>query len=148
MLLRTAAKGNAAAFFSLEMTKEQLGARMLTDLAYVQSQPVLYEDILNRRIRDERHRRRLDDAKASLETLSIFIEEQRGLTVSEIAARSRKIAAKLERDGKTLRIIFVDHMMLVQAADRYSGNRVREVGEISEGLTLLAQELDVAVVCA
>lgn len=146
MLLRSAKDGNAAAFFSLEMTKEQLGARMLTDLAYVGGQAIFYEDILNRRITDERVKRRLVDARERLKSLPVHIEEQRGLTVSEIAARSRKLAAKLEREGQSLKLVFVDHMMLVKATDRYSGNRVREVGEISEGLTLLAQELDCAVV--
>ena len=80
-------------------------------------------------------RRRLDVAHEALAQLPIKIEEQRGLTVAEIAARSRKHAAALLRKGQQLRVIFVDHMMLVRSSDRYSGNRVREVGEISEGLT-------------
>lgn len=146
MLWRTADVGNSAIFYSLEMTKEQLGARLLTDISYVRQSPIEYRDILNRANVDEYRRKRLADAKTKLDALPINIEEQRGLTVSEIASRSRKIAVQRAKEGKPLKIIFVDHMMLVRSTDRYSGNRVREVGEISEGLTLLAQELDVAIV--
>lgn len=146
MLWRTAEAGNSAVFYSLEMTKEQLGARLLTDLAYVRQDPIEYQDILNRTGIDARRRERLNDARAKLAELPINIEEQRGLTVSEIAARSRKIAVQRAKEGRPLKLIFVDHMMLIRSTDRYSGNRVREVGEISEGLTLLAQELDVAIV--
>jgi replicative DNA helicase len=146
MMLRAGAKGCPSILFSLEMTREQLGARMLTDMAYTAANPIHYEGILNRRITEGRDLDRLRAARDRLKGLPIFIEEQRGLTVSEITARSRKIAAKLHEAGTPLKAIFVDHMMLVRASDRYSGNRVREVGEISEGLTLLAQDLDVAVI--
>lgn len=146
MLWRAAEKGNAAAFFSLEMTKEQLGARLLTDISYVRSHPVEYQDILNRKEIDQHRRKLLAEGRDRLAALPINIEEQRGLTVSEIAARSRKIASERARENRPLKLIFVDHMMLVRSTDRYSGNRVREVGEISEGLTHLAQELDVAIV--
>jgi replicative DNA helicase len=144
-MLRTAKAGNSALFFSLEMVKEQLGARMLTDLAYDHMLPIVYEDVLNRCV-EPRARRRLDAAAEALAKLPVHIEEQRGLTMADVAARSRKIAAALLREGKQLRVIFIDHMMLMRSSDRYAGNRVREVGEISEGLTELAQELDVAVV--
>lgn len=146
MLWRAADAGNSAIFYSLEMTKEQLGARLLTDISYVRQSPIEYRDILNRADVDDQRRERLAKARERLAALPINIEEQRGLTVSEIASRSRKIAAQRKREGRPLKLIFVDHMMLVRSTDRYSGNRVREVGEISEGLTHLAQELDVAIV--
>ena len=142
-LMRTAKTGIPAAFFSLEMTREQLGSRMLAD--DTRNAPIMYEDILNRRI-DSCRRPRLEEAQSRLAQLPINIEEQQGLSVAEIAARSRKIAATATRAGQRLRVIFIDHMMLVRSSDRYAGNRVREVGEISEGLMALAQELDIAVV--
>ena len=131
-MLRTADAGNAAIFFSLEMVREQLGARMLTDLAYDHARPIFYEDVLNRRI-DARARQRLEVAHDKLRRLPIHIEEQRGLMVAEIAARSRKFAASQLRAGKQLRVIYVDHMMLVRSSDRYRGNRVREVGGDQRG---------------
>ena len=49
-MLRTAKAGNPAMLFSLEMTRVQLGARMLTDLAYDHKHPITYEDVVNRRV--------------------------------------------------------------------------------------------------
>ena len=143
---RAAQAGHGVAFFSLEMQKEQLGARLMTDLAYTAESPIYYSDILNRRLDDEHKLRRLEAAAARLAGLPAMIEEQRGLTLSEIAARSRKLAAAFERKGKRLEVVFVDHIGLVRASNRYAGNRVREVAEISDGLATLAKELDVAVV--
>ena len=79
-------------------------------------------------------------------SLSIEIDEQPALTVSQIAARARKHAQWLERQGRTLDLVVVDHMHLVRASDRYSGNRVNEITEISAGLKALAKELNVPVV--
>ena len=68
------------------------------------------------------------------------------MTVSQIAARARRRNLQLARKGKRLGAIFVDHLHLVRASRRYSGNRVGEVTEISGSLKSLAKELDVAVV--
>lgn len=144
-LRKAAAKDHSAMFFSLEMTKQQIGARMLADAAFTASNPIMYEDILNRRI-DERGRARLVEARAMLRKLPISIQEERGITLAEIAARARKHASALDRDGQRLDVIFVDHIGLVRASNRYAGNRVREVAEISDGLATLAKELDTSVV--
>lgn len=142
---KAAARGHASMFFSLEMTKQQMGARLLADMAFTASSPIHYEDILNRRI-DDRGRQRLSDARKALMGLPLVIQEERGITLAEIAARSRKHAAALDRDGRRLDVIFVDHIGLVRASNRYAGNRVREVAEISDGLATLAKELDASVV--
>jgi len=132
-------------FFSLEMTGKQLGSRLLTDIAYTHSDPIFYQDVLKRKI-DDRQRARLMQAREFIASLPIIIEEQRGLTISDIMARSRKVARKFEDDGGSLDVIFVDHMLLVKPSQRYSGNRVREVAEISDGLATLAKQLNCAVV--
>lgn len=145
LVLGAAKKGFASQFFSLEMTGEQLGARFLTDLAYTAQRPIFYEDIVKRNI-EERELARLHEAQTRLERLPLKIEEQSGLSLSEIAARARKHAADLDRNGEKLELLVVDHMGLVKASSRYAGNRVREVAEISSGLAVLAKELDTAVV--
>lgn len=145
IVLGAAKKGFASQFFSLEMTGEQLGARLLTDLAYTAQRPIFYEDIAKRNV-DERDLARLVQAQQRLEGLPLKIEEQRGLTLSEICSRARKHAAELDRNGEKLELIVVDHMLLVKASQRYAGNRVREVAEISDGLATLAKELETAVV--
>ncbi len=146
-VLKAAAAGHACLFFSLEMVGEQLGARLLTDLAWTQARPVHYEALLHRRT-DEvgpHERRRLDEAHAKLGSLPVMIEEQRGLTLAEISARARKVANAMDRAGRRLDLVVVDHMLLVRPASRYSGNRVQEVREISDGLATLAKELDVSM---
>lgn len=143
--LRAARKGHGVAFFSLEMVGEQLGARLLTDLAFQHKSPIHYEDLLHRRL-DDRQRKLIRDQAAALKALPVHIVEQRGLTISEIAAKSRKIAADFDRHGRQLEVIYVDHMLLVRASQRYAGNRVREVAEISDGLATIAKDLNVAVV--
>lgn len=144
-LLRAAKAGHGCMFFSLEMTERQLGARMLTDVAYIKDRPILYQDVLRRKVVDL-DRPRLIQARDILAKFPITIEEQRGLTITDIATRSRKLAAQYDKDGETLDVVFVDHMLLVKPSSRYSGNRVREVAEISDGLASLAKELDCAVV--
>lgn len=144
-LLRTAKAGHGCQFFSLEMTERQLGARMLTDIAYNSQRPIMYQDVLRRQVQDL-DRPRLMQAHAILDKLPISIEEQRGLTISDIIARARKLADKYDKDGGTLDVVFVDHMLLVRPSSRYAGNRVREVAEISDGLASLAKELQCAVV--
>lgn len=144
-LRKAAARNHAAMFFSLEMTKQQMGARLLADMAFTAANPILYEDILNRRVGD-RDRQRLAEARGMLRNLPIVIQEERGISLAEISARARKHAAALDRDGQRLGVIFVDHIGLVRASNRYAGNRVREVAEISDGLATLAKELDTSVV--
>lgn len=144
-LLTAARAGHGCVFFSLEMTGKQLGSRLLTDLAYTRGRPIFYQNILRRDV-SEMDRGRLQRAEEILSKRPLRIEEQRGLTIADIAARSRKWADAFERDGGFLDVIFVDHMLLVRPTSRYSGNRVREVAEISDGLASLAKELNCAVV--
>lgn len=146
MSLLTAAKaGSSCLFYSLEMGAEQIGARLLTDLAYSIAQPIFYEDVLHRRV-DERQRARLARAADLLDQLPVLVEEQRGVTVGELCAKTRKQRGKLFREGKRLDIIFVDHILLLRPSSKHAGNRVREVAEISDALATLAKELEVAVV--
>lgn len=144
-LLRAGKAGVHADMFSLEMQREQLGARMLTDLAFTNASPINYEDVLRRNI-DMLQRKRLEDAAATLMDLPLRIEEQRGLTMADITARMRKRANALARANKKLEVVFVDHILLVRASNRYAGNRNREVGEIADQLATIAKELDVAVI--
>jgi replicative DNA helicase len=141
-------KGHATMFFSLEMVGVQIGARLLTDLAYTTPSPVMYEDIIMKRkeLIGDIGRRRINGAQELLDKLPLKIDEQRGLAMADIVARSRKHANELARYGEKLELIVVDHIGLVKPSSRYAGNRVREVAEISDGLATLAKDLDCAVV--
>lgn len=141
---RAAHSGLGAVVFSLEMTRKQMGARLAADLAYVASDRICYEDIGKKRINGQRQVSRLENAAELAE--AIRIEEQRGVTVSEIAAKCRRIANEFDGTGKRLDVVFVDHIGLVKASSRYAGVRHREVAEVTDGLATLAKELDCAVV--
>lgn len=143
-LRRAAAAGHRCIFFSLEMTAEQIGARLLADVAYTQAAPIAYEDIEAKRI-DDRARSRLHAATETIANLPIVIEEQRGLTVAELCARTRKHQTRLSRDGTALDLLVVDHIGLLRPSSRYAGNREREMAEISDALATLAKDLDIAV---
>lgn len=147
-ILKSAKAGHASLFLSLEMTAEQLGARLLTDMAYQHRQPIYYEDIVNKNHASigEPEMRRLQDAHRLLKTLPVAVEQKFGMTMSEVTARARKAAAALDRQGKKLELIFVDHMLLIAASNRYAGSRNNEVREYAEGLKALASELDVSMV--
>jgi replicative DNA helicase len=86
------------------------------------------------------------DAVRDLRDLPLVIDPQPSLTVAQISARARKHARALERQGKTLDVVYVDHIHIIRPNDRYRGNRTAEITEISAALKALAKELDVAVV--
>lgn len=144
-LRRAGSAGLNCLCFSLEMGAEQLGARLLADLAYTQVSPIDYEAVEQRRL-DERQRDRLARAAEIAAKLPVVVEEQRGLTVAELCARTRKQQAKLGRNSSQLDVLIVDHIGLLRASSRYAGNREREVAEISDALATLAKDLDIAVV--
>ena len=85
------------------------------------------------------------DAARELRNLSLIIDPQPSLTVSQIAARARKHARALKRQGKTLDVVYVDHIHIIRPNDRYRGNRTAEITEISSALKALAKELNVAL---
>lgn len=142
--LNAAKAGANVLIFSLEMTAEQIGARLLTDLAYTSIDPVKYQ----RRSGGlaERHRNLIEQASKRLQALSIKVCDRSGITVEDIAVLSRMHAQELRQKGKTLDLVMVDHIGLITPTDAYRGNRVREVAEATQGLANLAKRLDIPVV--
>lgn len=126
-------------FFSLEMNDLSLSRRFMSDILFDE-----YE-LPHFKIRsgnfNEQDFSRLRDAALALAELPLRIEQQAGLTLSQISARARQTKRREKLD-----FIVVDHMGHVQASDRYRGNKVNEVGETSSGLLRLAKELDIAVI--
>jgi replicative DNA helicase len=131
-------------FFSLEMTAAELTIRAIADLCYDPRQPISYSELQRGNITDADWDR-IEDARRLLHTIPFVIEEQPALTVSQIAARTRKEQQRAERQGAALDIVVVDHVHRMAATNRYAGNRVHEVSEISAGLKDLAKELRIPV---
>lgn len=144
-MLRTAKAGHGVLMFSLEMSANSLAARCLSDLSWSNQKSIPYSLAMSGRLKDH-------DADiwggvaANFATLPLVIDDQRGLTMAEIGARTRAEAQRMERNGIRLGLVIVDHLGLVKPSGRYAGNKVNEVGEVSDALATLAKEQDVAVV--
>ncbi len=122
------------AFFSLEMSKEQLTIRLLcaeaqVDASKVRSGYLKASDFP-----------KLTQAADILSQAPLFIDDSAGLTVREMRGKARQL--KLEHD---IGLIVVDYLQLMQGSEK-SDNRVQEISEISRFLKLLAKELNVPVV--
>src|SRR5262249_16385940 len=133
-----------AIFFSLEMPAKTLSGRALTDAIFDHRDPIAYFDAANGRLTDFQAQRIID---AQREFRPPFeIDPQGGLTVSQIAARARRHQQTLARQGKTLDTVWIDHLHLIRASERYRGNATAEMTETSSALKELAKELNVPVV--
>ena len=126
----------SVAFFSLEMSKEQLVNRMLCAEANIDSQ----------RLRiGEMNDKDWDALWAACDTMSkakIYIDDTAGITVMDMRSRARRLKAEHGLD-----LIVVDYLQLMQGSGKRntSGDRQQEVSEISRSLKALARELDVPV---
>lgn len=137
--------GNGVYFVSLEMSDQDLADRALAAMAYTNvGEAITYSDIRKGDISPEAEWR-LGEVAERLQALPFVIEQESNLSVPQISARVRHAKAKMERDGKKLTLVVVDHVGLVKSSDRYSGARHNEIGEISRGLKALAKNLGVPV---
>lgn len=129
--------GGVVAFFSLEMSSEQLATRIIAEQASVAS-----EEIRRGKITNEQFDRLVDIAR-DLERLPLYIDDTGGLTIAQVASRARR----LKRQRGSLGLIVVDYLQLLSGSSkRGSDNRVQEVTEITVGLKALAKELDVPII--
>jgi replicative DNA helicase len=141
----TSAANEPTLFFSLEMGGVSLSDRQLADVAFDHRNQIPYYDIANGTVSNAQAQQLVEAARVQRDW-PLTIDPAPGLTVSQITARARKHKQMLERQGKRLGPVIVDHMHIVRPSNRYSGARVNEVGEISAALKGLAKELDVPVI--
>lgn len=146
---QAADRGVNVLIFSLEMRRKAVMARMLSDLAWSVNgaDSVPYEKILRREV-DERQRWRLRSMLDQVRGYPLRIDDTPGLSAVEIQLRCRKFAADLEKTGKRLDFVIVDHLGKVRAGDRYAGNMVHETGEKSNAFMNMGKDLNVAMVVA
>lgn len=128
-------EGGVVAFFSLEMSAEQLSTRLLADYASLSSEAIRRGDFKNADYE------RLIDAVAEIEAMPLHIDETGGIMLSALATRARR----LHRLVHGLDLIVIDYLQLITTGGKYSDNRVQEVTEITKGLKALAKELNVPI---
>jgi replicative DNA helicase len=143
-MLRAARDSNVL-LFSLEMSREQLARRALSDISYAAGEEIEYQSLETFDI-DERQMERLCEAQRRFRGLRLQIDERAGLTVQQIRAAAAKEKQRLGVRGEKLDIVCIDHMGIMGVSDRYKGNPVNELAEISGALKVMAKELDCAVI--
>jgi replicative DNA helicase len=127
-------KGGVVAFFSLEMSAEQLATRLLSDAAGIES------DRIRRGKISKQEYERLADEAMNLQQLPLHIDETGAIGIAQLQARARRLQRTVGLD-----LIVVDYLQLVTSSSRKSDGRVQEVSEITQGLKALAKDLKVPV---
>ena len=127
-------KGSVA-FFSLEMSSEQLSTRILSEQARISSHEIrtgkATEETLNRYIETSRN----------IYDLPLYIDETPAIAISTLSNRARRIKRLFG-----LKLIVVDYIQLMRTNSNRMDGRVQEISEITQGLKALAKELNVPVV--
>jgi replicative DNA helicase len=130
------ARGASVLLFSLEMSADQLAARILSEQTEIEMRKLRS----GRSMSDPEFARLVHTAQL-LRDLPLYIDDTGGISIAQIAARARR----LKRE-KQIGMIIVDYLQLVEAASRRFDNRVQEISEVTKGLKALAKELSVPVV--
>ncbi len=143
--IKAARTGAGVGFISLEMPSNKLAMRAMTDIAYDWNLRVPYQDLITGRV-SEKDFEAIVAAKQDLNKLPLWIEEQSGMTISDLRVKVERLQEVAERAGHKIDVLIVDYLQLIAASSRYSGNRVSEVSEISAGLRQIARENDLAMV--
>ncbi len=127
--------GAPVAFFSLEMSADQLATRVLAEQSNISSENLRMGKISQAEFRN------LARAAAELQALPLYIDDTPGLTIASLRARARRLKRQ-----KGIGFIVIDYLQLLQGSGKGSSdNRVQEISEISRGLKQLAKELDLPV---
>ena len=125
---------SSVAFFSLEMSSEQLSTRILSEQARIKS-----DDVRRGKVTEEEINRYIETSR-NIYNLPLFIDETPAITIAALSNRARRIK-RLEG----LSLIVVDYIQLMRSNSNKMENRVQEISEITQGLKALAKELSVPV---
>jgi replicative DNA helicase len=121
------------AFFSLEMSSEQLSTRILAEQSRIKS-----NDIRRGRISEEQFDKFIETSK-NISELPLYIDETPAISIAALSNRARRIKRLYGLD-----MVVVDYIQLMKASN-FKDGRVQEISEITQGLKALAKELSVPV---
>lgn len=127
-------EGGVVGFYSLEMSAEQLAARILSEAAEIPSEQIRKGDMT------EAEFRRFVEAAKRLESCPLYIDDTPALPISQLAARARRL-----KRTHGLDVLIIDYLQLVRPATA-KDSRVNEVSEITQGMKAIAKELDIPVI--
>ncbi len=126
-------KKSCVAFFSLEMSSEQLSTRIIAEQSRIKS-----NDIRRGKISEEQFDKFIETSK-NISELPLYIDETPAISIAALSTRARRIKRKHGLD-----LIVIDYIQLMRANFARDG-RVQEISEITQGLKALAKELSVPV---
>ena len=124
---------SSVAFFSLEMSSEQLSTRILAEQSRIKS-----NDIRRGKISEEQFDKFIETSK-DISELPLYIDETPAITIAALSNRARRIKRLYG-----LNLVVIDYIQLMRGANQNNG-RVQEISEITQGLKALAKELAVPV---
>jgi replicative DNA helicase len=124
----------SVAFFSLEMSSEQLSTRILSEQARIQS-----NDIRRGKATEEQLNRYIETSR-NIYDLPLFIDETPAITISALSNRARRLKRLFG-----ISLIVVDYIQLMRTSSKRYDGRVQEISEITQGLKALAKELSVPI---
>ncbi len=124
---------SSIAFFSLEMSSEQLSTRILAEQSRIKS-----NDIRRGKISEEQFDKFIETSK-DISELPLYIDETPAITIAALSNRARRIKRLYGLD-----MVVIDYIQLMRASNANNG-RVQEISEITQGLKALAKELAVPV---
>ena len=122
-------------FFSMEMAANEIVDRMISDVSGVDNWKMRTGNLTDEEFS------KIGDALGEMDEIPIYIDDTSSMTIVELRNKARR--AMHDHD---IGIVIVDYLQLISGSDRYAGNRVQEVTEISRGLKILARELEIPVV--
>ena len=125
---------SSVAFFSLEMSSEQLSTRILSEQARIKS-----DDIRRGKVTEEEINRYIETSR-NIYNLPLYIDETPAITIATLSNRARRIKRLFG-----LSLICVDYIQLMRSSSNRNDGRVQEISEITQGLKALAKELSVPV---
>ena len=132
--LQESGKKSTVAFFSLEMSSEQLSTRILAEQSRIKS-----NDIRRGKISDEQFDKFIETSK-NISELPLYIDETPAISIAAVSNRARRIKRLFG-----LEMIVVDYIQLMRGPVNNANNRVQEISEITQGLKAIAKELSVPV---
>ena len=124
------------AFFSLEMGAEEIVKRMFASVGQIEG------DLLKTGKLNHNDWKKFNEAESGLADAKIYIDDSAGVSVGEIRRKCRR----LKNSDAGLNLIIIDYLQLLTASNKYAGNRVQEVSEISRDIKKLAMELEIPVI--
>ncbi|MEO3998678.1 replicative DNA helicase [Mesorhizobium sp. CAU 1732] len=131
-----AKNGGVVGFFSLEMSAEQLATRIISEQAEIPSSKIRRGDMT------ESDFEKLVVCTQTLQKIPLFIDSTGGISIAQLAARSRRLKRQ-----RGLDVLVIDYIQLMQGSSaKSSQNRVQEITEITTGLKALAKELNVPII--